>query len=307
MLAAGALFVTIAVSTQPPEMAPDSVVIESSSPCVADNSSNPNAPAVYQLIPDANVPSGLVGPAIAAWNSPSCNPNGTGFPQFTSNPGAGEVPIPLHYSTGLNPRNTRSCGQFDPATGAITLYSQAQLPSGSTGSCGPPTIVTQSLEHEMGHRLGLGDVSSASCPGYIMSQVAYPPQTGPTPPPPLTRSIQGAECQEANKLNTTPAEQPPPPPPNQCPPDCACPPDCMSGCNANGVCQDDPCVTDPSLPQCGGEGGGGGGGGGGCWPDPCFDHPTWAPPHAQKRSRLLRSAGVGVGCELTGSPAPYHW
>jgi hypothetical protein len=169
------------------------------------------------------------------------------------------------------------------------------MPSGVTTSCGATNILTQNLEHELGHRLDLADQNSASCPGYIMSQVAFPPQTGPIPPQPLPRAIQQAECNEANQLNTTPAEQPPPPPPPN-----PCPITCQTFCDVNGFCQD--CLIDPTL--CGG---GGGGGGGECWPDPCDDHPTWAPPHSQKRSRLLRSAGVGIGCALTGSPAPYRW
>lgn len=243
---------------EPPIAEPDSLGLESSpSSCVVPTAPNPNAPAVYQLSPDGSVPAGLVGPAIAAWNSPGCNPNGTGFPTFSSTPEPGAIVIPVRFEPGPNPAGPSECGQWNPNTGVITLFATASMPDGGTGSCGSTQYELQSLEHEMGHVLRLGDVSSSTCPGYIMSQVAYPPQTGPLPQQPMTRSIHSAECSEANQQNTTPAERtpPPPPPPVQCPPTCTCPPTCQTGCDANGVCKDSPCLTDPTLPQCSGDGG----------------------------------------------------
>jgi len=89
---------------EPPTADPDSLGLESSpSSCVVPTAPNPNAPAVYQLSPDGSVPAGLVGPAIAAWNSPGCNPNGTGFPTFASTPEPGALVIPVRFEPGPNP------------------------------------------------------------------------------------------------------------------------------------------------------------------------------------------------------------
>jgi hypothetical protein len=200
MIALSALLIVLSASAQPQDISSDAATVDASSApsCVGSSASYPNAPAVYQIVPDGSVPPGIAGTAASAWDDPSCNPGGTGFPEFTTNPTPGAVQVPVHYSTGLNPANSRSCGQFDPATGSITLFSQAAMPNGGTGSCGSTAIETQSLEHELGHRLGLSDQNSTTCPGYIMSQVAYPPQTGPIPPQPLDRSIHPAECNEAN-------------------------------------------------------------------------------------------------------------
>src|ERR1700728_4589215 len=103
----GCVLLTLLAFTQHSEIVPES----SSSPCVVINATYPNAPADYYLEPDSNFPPGIEGSAAAAWNNPSCNPNGTGFPQFATSPVAGATPLPLHYTSGLNPTNHQSCGQ----------------------------------------------------------------------------------------------------------------------------------------------------------------------------------------------------
>jgi hypothetical protein len=239
-----------------------SIAFDATGSCVTATSTSPlYSPPAYQLQPDGSVPSGVVANAEAAWNSSGCNTNGTAFPLLTPNAITGSKPVTVSYVSGLNPSNNQECGNTKPSGPSsyrITLYSQARLDTGVLVSCGNTAIITQSLEHEIGHLLDLAD---SNCPGYIMSQVAFSPQTGSAPPQPATRTIQPAECAEANQMNITPAEQPPPPPPpppTQCPPTCTCPPTCQNGCDANGVCKDDPCTTDPTLPQCNGEGGPGG-------------------------------------------------
>ena len=258
MSASCIVLLAVALASQTPAAPPDSpgAGLEAAAPCVTSSSTSPlYSPPAYQIEPDGNVPSGVVAAAEAAWDSSGCNTNGTAFPLLTPNAVSGSKPVTVTYVEGLNPDNNRSCGQTTPqgpSAYAITLYSQARGESGAIGSCGSTAALTQSLEHELGHMLNLAD---SNCPGYIMSQVAFPPQTGPIPPQPATRTIQPAECAEANKMNITPAEQPPPPPPpTQCPPTCACPPICETGCDANGVCKDNPCTTDPTLPQCNGDG-----------------------------------------------------
>ena len=222
------------------------------SPCVSSIYTSPlYSPAAWQLVPDSTVPPGLVDAAEAAWNSPSCNTSGTAFPMFTTSPSAGSKPVPVTYVNGLNPSNPRSCGQTAPS--GITIYSQAKMPSGTTASCGSGNVQTQTLEHELGHQLGLAD---SSCAGYIMSQVASPPQTGSIPPQPMPRAIQGPNAARPTRSTSRRQSSCPRPAPNQCPPECQCPPSCLSGCDVNGVCKDNPCDTDPTSPQCGGDGGG---------------------------------------------------
>jgi hypothetical protein len=281
MSALAILILAVVLSTQVPLAAPDSsnaapeATPESTPSCVSSQTTSPvYAPPAYQIEPDGSVPSGIVAAAEGGWDSSGCNTNGTAFPQLTPNAVSGSKPVTVSFVGGLNPRNNNSCGQTVPSGSSsysILLYSEARGASGAIGSCGSTAALTQSLEHEFGHLLDLAD---STCPGYIMGPVAFPPQTGSIPPQPNTRSIQPGECALANHMNITPAEQappppPPPPPPAQCPPTCICPPSCESGCNADGVCQDDPCETDPTLPECGGDGGGGGGGG--CGDQPCDD------------------------------------
>ena len=285
MVASAVLLLILSASSQPQEYSPDAVLIESSAAsCVGSQASYPNAPAVYQIVPDANVPSGIAATAASAWNNASCNPGGTSFPRFTTSPEPGAVPVPLHFNaSALNDRNNFSCGQFNALTGEITIFAHAKLPNGTIGSCGASNIEAQSLEHELGHRLGLIDQYATNCQGFIMSQVAYPPATGSIPPQPLPRSIQPGECGEANTLNKTPTERaatpPPPPAPTQCPPVCSCPSACPTTCDDAGNCPpsgNDPCLITPGLPEC--NGGGGGFGGCGTDDDPCDDLMPRKPP-----------------------------
>jgi hypothetical protein len=203
------LILAIATSAQAPfdQRENPEAVTEAAPPCVTSSATSPvYSPTAWQVVPDSNFPAGVVGPAMAGWDSSSCNTGGTAFPQFTTSPIAGSKPVPLHYVDGLNPANNRSCGNTDPAKG-VTLFSQARMPNGTLTTCGPIATQIQNLEHEFGHKLTLND---SSCSGYIMSNVAFPPQTGTTPPPPLPRAIQDAECAQANTSNITPSEQPPP-------------------------------------------------------------------------------------------------
>jgi hypothetical protein len=210
-------------------------------PCVTSLTANPlYGPTAWQLVPDSSVPSDIVAPAMAAWDSSSCNSGGISFPQFTTSPVPGSRPVPISYVQGKNPFNGSSCGRT--SNNGITLYTIANKPGGGTVSCGNTNVLIQNLEHELGHQLDLAD---SNCAGYIMSQLAYPPQTGPIPPQPIPRNIHPSECAEANHDNITPAEQPPPtPPPTVCPPDCAtyCTDagTCAGGGGSGGDCEDDP-------------------------------------------------------------------
>jgi hypothetical protein len=204
--------------------------LKATDPCVTSLSTNPLfGPSAWQLVPDSSVPAGIVAPAMAAWDNASCNSGGTSFPPFMTSAVSGARPVPVSYVQGTNPDRNGSCGHTSPA--GITLYSTASKPGGGTVNCGNTSILIQNLEHELGHQLDLADTTNSNCVGYIMSQLAFPPQTGSTPPQPIPRFIHQSECAEAGHDNITPAEQAPPPPPPV-----VCPPECPTSCLADGTC-----------------------------------------------------------------------
>jgi hypothetical protein len=230
-----------------PEAAPKNATAPPTNSCVSANVTSPtyDPAAVIQIVASGFPSSSDMPNAMSAWNSPSCNPGDTGFPTFQTAPAPGARIINIQYFSGLNPTDNRSCGQT--IGNGVAIYTQSRLQSGQIVSCGSDNVITQNIEHELGHVLGLRD---SSCSGYIMSPIQYTVGNGSGPPPaPISRSIKPDECREGDYLHITPAEAPPPtPPPAQCPPDCECPATCENGCDANGRCIPDgggDCELDP--------------------------------------------------------------
>ncbi|HLX09970.1 MAG TPA: hypothetical protein VKY89_19100 [Thermoanaerobaculia bacterium] len=242
----------------------------------------------------STVDAGTMGKAIGDWQS-SCTQYGTGFPTLVPN-GKGGFPVAVTLHPGPSSIKGGRCGitavkyQGGKIVSA-TIDVWTQQANGSP--CSP---AYDNLAHEIGHLLGEAD-APAGCNGHIMGAPAFAGSP---------RTVFPDDCSDVDSLWMTPKEQAPPPPPNQCPPDCICPPTCQSGCDANGVCQDSPCLTDPTAPGCGGEGGGTGGGGGGvCDPDnPCDDGggggiivpPPSPPPPRHPGAGMIRTR-LSVGCK----------
>lgn len=263
-------------------------------PCAQPGSRVPVVTGTGELDLDSStVDAGTMGKAIGDWQS-SCTQYGTGFPTLVPN-GKGGFPVTVTLHPGSSANTNGRCGVTTIAyqngkivSATINLWTQ-QL-NGSP--CSP---AYDNLAHEIGHLLGEAD-APAGCNGHIMGA----PTFAGSP-----RTVFPDDCSDVDSLWMTPKElAPPPPPPSQCPPDCICPPTCQSGCDANGVCQDSPCLTDPTAPGCGGEGGPiGGGGSGDCGADnPCDDGggggviivpPPSPPPPRPGAALTLRGLVVG--------------
>lgn len=120
--------------------------------------------------------------------------------------------LSVKYNAGVSPI-TNTCGSF--AGNTVNVYGQfTDSASGITYPCPPgESGAAQTIAHELGHVLGLGDVSASSCSGYIMSTIRYNASTGTY----ASRSVQQSECARADAINDTPTEATPEPPPD--PPD----------------------------------------------------------------------------------------
>lgn len=177
--------------------------------CVSSRSNNLLVYDDATLVP-SGFPTGskAVENAIAAWNSATCNSTGYAFPTFQLEPG-GTRSLSVKYNAGLSPV-ANTCGSFGGST--INVYMQFRdSATGITYPCPPgESGAAQTIMHELGHVLGLGDVSASSCSGYIMSTIRYNPSTGTYAP----RSVQQAECARADAINDTPMEADPLPPPD---------------------------------------------------------------------------------------------
>jgi hypothetical protein len=145
-----------------PEAAPKNSTTPPSNSCVSANVTSPtyDPAAVIQIVASGFTSSSDVPNAMSAWNSPSCNPGDTGFPTFQTAPAPGARIINMQYLNGLNPQDNHTCGQFGGNT--IAIYTQSRLQSGQIVPCGNDNVITQNIEHELGHVLGLRD---SSCSG----------------------------------------------------------------------------------------------------------------------------------------------
>jgi hypothetical protein len=102
------------------------------------------------------------------------------------------------HNNSRNPFNSGSCANFSGNN--INIYKEA-LDGTQWRSCTTPAQFQDTLSHELGHLLGLGDRDSA-CSGYIMSQKQVSSSGTYT-----NREVQPAECQKVAETNTTPIER----------------------------------------------------------------------------------------------------
>jgi len=99
----------------------------------------------------ANLNSSIVNGALAAWNTCTLP-----RPQFETS-GSSSVEVRVKLENGPDPNNV-GMSEWSNQDKTITLYTQS--PSGSTLSS---SDLVSALTHELGHVLGLGEVSDSSC------------------------------------------------------------------------------------------------------------------------------------------------
>jgi hypothetical protein len=155
---------------------------------------------------------------MSRWNSSTCNIDGISFPHFTTGAAPpGSRTISVEIVPGFKPLNDQVCGDF--VGSKINLYTTAKKPDGTTINCLTDADLADSAAHELGHTIGLNDLTSAACAGYAMDQVRFS-AAGVY----QSRTVKASECQKARDTNVTPSEQAPPPPPQSC--ECSFPSDC---------------------------------------------------------------------------------
>lgn len=147
--------------------------------------------------------SGNIGPVTIGagenyWTG-ACGQTGS-IPNLLVNNNYADLQITVSYHGGIG---NIACGQTTwvaPFPGSqqtpisIDLYEYGPDMAGQITACNP----TDSLAHEIGHVLGLGDISSTQCVGEIMG----PRVSG------QTRSVLSDDCATADRNWTTPSEGP---------------------------------------------------------------------------------------------------
>jgi len=136
---------------------------------------------------------------INMWQT--CGQYGTGFPRMTVNQNS-SINITIQHIAGANPDPNFACGvsfwsrpNGRLTGGTINLYDMTNW-----GADCEPTM-RETIAHEIGHALGMGDVGAGCLPD-IMGPNNF--QAG-------SRSVLGQDCNDADNLWTTPQETPPPP------------------------------------------------------------------------------------------------
>lgn len=138
-------------------------------------------------------------PSLAAdmWNSSGCNDGR--FPRFVFEDDA-DRRLRIRWVEGTSPV-AGVCGRFRGDT--IELYAAALPPGrGEPMRCGDRDRVAESLAHELGHALGLLDVTGPSCAGRIMDQLRLRADGSFAP-----RAVHADECRVADRRFQTLAER----------------------------------------------------------------------------------------------------
>jgi len=135
------------------------------------------------------------------WNSSECNVlddfTGFAFPTFETTYGDRTITV-KYFTAGQDIGD--ECGSFTPTGGGnatISIWEKIYIPGVGETACGDANALAKVLAHELGHYLGLDDVSS-SC-GNLMAADVWSPSTGSW----IRGTLSAAECQMADLSNIT--------------------------------------------------------------------------------------------------------
>lgn len=144
-----------------------------------------------------------------------------------------DVPIRVVYEQKVSDNGKGTCGAYTQLTtsqntgGTIIWYQYGRnLDTGETFPCSG-TNITDTLVHELGHALGLSDVSDLMCFGHIMGNSVNN----------TTRGIRSDDCSAVDDLWRSPEEQ-----------NDLCTARCWTTCDG-GVCPAEPIATTPTPCQ----------------------------------------------------------
>lgn len=153
--------------------------------------------------------------AISMWRNACIGMPGRDFP-YLSTGTSGDMAIPVSLVSGLNPIDGAGCARFEPEEGANGVLTGGTIFIYQKDNAGndclwvmPHATLDNLIAHELGHVLGLANVTSPECTDYIMGN-DWP-----------YASIQSDECEYVDDAWDLPNESDDPP---------ADDPTCLPGC-----------------------------------------------------------------------------
>lgn len=144
------------------------------------------------LFEGVGISSSTINDAIGYWQT--CPSYATGFPVMQSTTSDQSAILVIYHQGDSN----TNCGIYHPSSNVIELWDRGQTQGGQSYQCN----VTDTLAHEMGHALNLGN---SSCAGNIMAATSVSQVNGDLIAG--TRSVQSEECSIVNSQWTTAWEQ----------------------------------------------------------------------------------------------------
>jgi hypothetical protein len=157
-----------------------------------------SAGSILVISSDSHISAEVVAGGVGMWRL--CSQYGCGFPSLLTT-GSGDISFDVALVGGVSTSISGGCGELraivNASTGQVIGGTIALFDVTRSGhDCEP--IRSETIAHELGHALGLDDLSAENCNGHIMG----PPLIGGS------RAVQADECAAVDGLWLTPAELP---------------------------------------------------------------------------------------------------